>query len=77
MIGAISNALGGLFTASKRAEGAANAIANASTPGYAVDLAEEAVNLKIAEIGYKANVRVIEVAEDMAKELGRLFDEKA
>lgn len=76
MIGALSNALGGLFNAGKRAEGAANAIANASTPGYSVDLAQEAVNLKIAEIEYKANARVIAAADDMAKELGRIFDQK-
>ena len=42
-----------------------------------VDLAEEAVNLKIAEITYKANVSVLKTADEMAEELNSLFDEKA
>lgn len=74
MIGAISSALSGLYTASKKAEDVATNVANVSTPGYEVDLASEAVDLKIAEIGYKANLSVLKVADDMADELGRLFD---
>lgn len=42
-----------------------------------VDLAEEAVNLKLAEIAYKANISVLKVADEMSKELGRVFDETA
>lgn len=42
-----------------------------------VDLAEEAVNLKIAEIAYKANIATIKAAEDMSDELLSTFDEKA
>lgn len=42
-----------------------------------VDLAEEAVNLKIAELSYKANISVLQTADEMSKELNRLFDEKA
>jgi len=76
MIGAISTALTGLMSASKKAEGAAVNVANATTPGYNVDLAEEAVNLKIAEISYKANVAVLKTADEMSKELGSIFDEK-
>lgn len=45
------------------------------TPG--VDFAEEAVNLKLAEISYKASLSVIKAAQDMAEETGRLFDKKA
>lgn len=76
MIGAISSALSGIHAASKKADAAATNIANVSTPGYEVDLANEAVDLKIAEIGFKANVSVMKVADDMSKELGRLFDKK-
>jgi flagellar basal-body rod protein FlgC len=42
-----------------------------------VDLAEEAVNLKIAEITYKANISVIKTASEMSEELSRVLDEKA
>ncbi len=78
MIGAISNALQGLFTASQSADKAAERIANASTPGVGdtVDLSEEAVNLKIAEISYKANIASIKAADEMSDELMRIFDER-
>lgn len=42
-----------------------------------VDLAEEAINLKIAELSYKANINVLKTANEMSEELSRLFDEKA
>ncbi len=42
-----------------------------------VDLAEEAVNLKIAELTYKANIGVLKTAQEMSEELSRLLDEKA
>lgn len=42
-----------------------------------VDLAEEAVNLKLAELAYKANVSVIKTADEMSKALLSTFDEKA
>lgn len=78
MIGAISNALHGLFTASQSAEKAAGRIANASSEEYAdrVDLSQEAVELKMAEISYKANIASMEAAQDMSRELMRLFDER-
>jgi flagellar basal-body rod protein FlgC len=41
-----------------------------------VDLAEEAVNLKLAEIAYKANIATLKTASEMAEELDRLFDER-
>ncbi len=124
MIGAISTALTGLLAASKRAEGAANNIANVSSTDYRatttvqtaapdnagtqarnipktpvivnayapdspfanadgmvstpdVDLAEEAVNLKLAEIAYKANASTIKTADEMSKALLDTFDKKA
>lgn len=78
MIGAISNALQGLMTASQSADKAAERIANVSSEGYAdtVSLSEEAVNLKIAEIGYKANVATLKTAQEMSDELMRIFDER-
>ena len=42
-----------------------------------VDLAAEAVNLKIAELSYKANLNVLKTANEMSEELSRLLDEKA
>jgi flagellar basal-body rod protein FlgC len=42
-----------------------------------VDLAAEAVNLKIAELSYKANMNVLKTANEMSEELNRLLDKKA
>jgi flagellar basal-body rod protein FlgC len=42
-----------------------------------VDLAEEAVNLKLAELSYKANVSVIKTAEEMSEELLKTVDKTA
>ena len=41
-----------------------------------VNLAEEAVNLSIAEITFKANLKVIEAASDLSDELLDIFDER-
>lgn len=41
-----------------------------------VDLAEEAVNLKIAELSYKANISVLKTASEMSDELLDSFDER-
>ncbi len=75
MLGAITNALSGLYTATRKVNEAANNIANVTTPGYNVDLAEEAVNLKIGEFAYRANLATIRTAEKMDEDLRRLFDE--
>ena len=42
-----------------------------------VDLAEEAVNLNLAEYAYKASLRVIQKASEMQDALLRSFDKKA
>lgn len=42
-----------------------------------VDLAEEAVQMKLAEITYKANIKTLQAASRMAEEAGRILDEKA
>lgn len=52
----------------------ANADGLVGTPD--VDLAEEAVNMKLAEISYKANISVIKTTEDMTEELLNTVDKK-
>ena len=52
----------------------ANAAGEVGVPN--VDLAEEAVNLKLAEISYKANVSVLKTAGEMSDELLNTFDER-
>lgn len=42
-----------------------------------VDLAEELVNLKLASLTYRANLKVIEASARLSEETGRLLDEKA
>jgi len=75
MIGALSNALSGLTTASKQAESAASNIAKSTTvEGDTVELSEEAVNLILAETNYKANIATIQTAQELNDELLRLFD---
>ncbi len=78
MIGAISTAVSGLMAASKKAEQAAVNIATATTPENIdkVELSEEAVNLKIAETTYKANIATIKAADEMNDALMRMFDER-
>jgi len=78
MISAISNALSGLMSSSKQVEQTAHNIANATTPreGDQIDLSEEAVNLKIAETSYKANLAAIKTANEMNNELLHIFDEE-
>jgi flagellar basal body rod protein FlgC len=50
----------------------------ANNQGYVgtptVDLAEEAVNLSIAEAAYKANLAVLRTADEMQDELLKSFD---
>lgn len=53
----------------------------ANTQGYVntpnVDLAEEAVNMSIAEATYKANVAVLKTVDEMTNEMLKAFDKKA
>jgi flagellar basal-body rod protein FlgC len=53
----------------------ADANGNIGVPN--VDLAEEAVNLKLAEISYKANLATIKTASEMSDALLNIVDEKA
>lgn len=41
-----------------------------------VDYAEEIINMKMAEISYKANIKTISVSSDMFEELLESFDKK-
>jgi flagellar basal-body rod protein FlgC len=41
-----------------------------------VNLAEEAVSLSMAELTYKANLKVLQTISDMEKEALRIFDDK-
>lgn len=41
-----------------------------------VELSEEAVNMKLAEFVYKANLKTIKAASEMEEDLQRLFDEE-
>lgn len=42
-----------------------------------INLAEEAVNLILAELSYKANLSVIETASELDQELLNIFDDEA
>lgn len=76
MIGAISSALTGLTSATKKVESSAANIANAGNPAEEVDIASEIVNMKVAENEFKANLSVLRTTNEMTAELGRLFDKK-
>lgn len=41
-----------------------------------VDLATEAININLAEIQYKANLKTIETVSELSEELFRVFDER-
>lgn len=53
----------------------ANAQGLIGTPN--VDLAEEAVNLSLAEITYKANISTLKTADELTEELLNIFDDEA
>jgi flagellar hook protein FlgE len=72
MIKAIGIAISGLNAATQRLTASANNIVQ-SPPD---NLAEDIVNMKLAETAFKANVATIRTAEEMSDELLRIFDEK-
>lgn len=73
MINALSSALSGLHTATQKVNGAA---ANIADPARQDRLIEDAVDLKMGETAFKANIAVIRAAEEMSDEMQRLFDKK-
>lgn len=76
----LSTAISGLNTATERVNRAADNIANITTPGHeaagGANLPRDVVDLKLGEIAYKANVAVIETADDLSQELFKIFDEE-
>ncbi len=72
MINAINSALQGLQSATKQVEQSATRIATEPTPK---NLVEDIVDIKVAETAYKANLKVIEIADDLTQELLNAFDE--
>ena len=78
MINGINAALNGLNLASQKVGQAANNIANSTTPsiGENVNLTEETVNLKIAELAFKANAATLRTELELSKELLKIFDEE-
>jgi len=71
MIDAITSALSGLNNASQRIERGA---ANIASGGSQERIIEDIVDIKQAEISYKANIEVLKVSQDLAKELIESFD---
>ncbi len=71
MIDAISSALSGLNNASARIERGAANIASGSDQNRII---EDIVDIKQAEVSYKANIEVLKVAQDLSKELIESFD---
>ncbi|MBY0428652.1 MAG: hypothetical protein K2Q32_05485 [Alphaproteobacteria bacterium] len=81
MVDAISSSLAGLNAASSRLATASSRIANASTPPKAdpvtgitpssngIDISEEVINSKLADISYTASAKVIQVQLKTEKEL--------
>ncbi len=81
MVDGISSSLAGLNAASSRLATASSRIANASTPpkpdpvtnitpaNNGINLDEEIVNAKLADISYTANAKVIQVQLKTEKEL--------
>ena len=78
MVNGINAALNGLNLASQKAGQAANNIANVTTPGIGenVNLAEEAINLNVAKLAFKANAATLRVNQELSEELLRIFDEE-
>lgn len=81
MVDGIGSSLSGLNAASSRLATASSRIANASTPPKAdpvtgitpasngIDITEEVINAKLADISYTANAKVIQVQLKTEKEL--------
>lgn len=73
MINAISSALSGLTAASKQIEESAASIASSPSQGRII---EDIIDIKVAETSYKANLKTLQVANELTEELLRTFDKK-
>jgi flagellar basal body rod protein FlgC len=72
----ITNALGGLNNASNQINKSANNIANAGVTNDGASLPQDIIDIKISEIAYKANLAVIETANELTDTLLKTFDEE-
>lgn len=76
----LSTAISGLNAASARVNKAADSISKMTTPesqaSGGASLPQDIVDLKLGEIAYKANIAVIETADEMNETLLNIFDEK-
>lgn len=77
MINPLSNSLAGMMAATKKLDGVASNIANASTPGSNVNIEEELIKGLEAKQAYQANATVLSRTASMQKALGQIFDETA
>ena len=73
MIGAIDTALMGMQNASRKIATAAD---NIATPEKQGNMATDIIDIKVAEVSFKANAAVIRASSDMQDELLHLFDEE-
>ncbi len=72
MINAITSALSGLTGASSKLEQSAENIAKNASDGRVI---EDIVDIKVAEVAYKANIEVLRTANELTQELIDSFDE--
>lgn len=71
MISAITSALSGLTSASKQVEESAASIASSPSQEQII---EDIVDIKQAEVAFKANIQTIKVANELTEELLNTFD---
>ena len=72
----ITNALSGLNKATTQINKSANNIATAGTTNDGANLPRDIVDIKIASVEYKANLIVIETANELTEQLLKTFDEE-
>ena len=71
MVDAITSALSGINNASARIEKGAANIAKGNDTGRII---EDIVDIKQAEVSYKANIEVLKTTNDLTKQLIESFD---
>ncbi len=77
MIGTLSTAISGLFSAAQKINSAAKNVANIGDgiTDEGASLPRDIVDIKIGTIEYKANLAIIKATEEMSNELLKTFDE--
>ena len=71
MISAITSALSGLTGAAKQVEDSAASIASSPSQERII---EDIIDIKLAETAYKANLKTLQVINDLSDELLESFD---